>query len=328
MKIVPPLLVVALLATALPGEAQQAGKVPRVGLLEYPATRPGWTEPLVRTDFIRQALRDVGYLEGQNVLVETMSANTRDFLPQLAANFVGLNVAVIVATGVEAAQAAKAVTTTIPVVMVSLADPVELGLVASLARPGGNVTGVSLIGAELGEKRLALVKEAVGRGSRVAVLWNPSDAAAVREWSQIRAAAPRLGVTLISAEYRGTESIDALFASARNARAGALVVVLDPLTYAQGTRIVELAAKYRLPAIYGSRAFVERGGLMAYQPSTRDMGRRVAILVDKILKGARPRDLPVEQLGEFELVVNMKTAKALGLQLPPSVLVLAEQIFR
>jgi putative ABC transport system substrate-binding protein len=321
-------LLAATLAAAPDASAQQPGKVPTVGFLAYPAVRPGWSLPLVTWTEIRQSLRDLGYHEGQNIVVQGTATNTVDLLPDLVADLVRLDVAAIVATGVEAARAARAATRTIPIVIVSPADPVETGLVASLARPGDNVTGISLLTAELGAKRLELLRESVPRASRVAVLWNPADAGAAREWGQVRAAASRLGVTVVSAECRTPEEIEGAFVTARKQRAGALVVVWDPLTYARGTRIVELAAKNRLPAMYGARAFVERGGLLAYQPSTREAGRRVAALVDKILKGARPGDLPVEEPAEFDLVVNMKTARALGLQIPESVLVRAEQVFQ
>ena len=250
------------------------------------------------------------------------------FMSPMVADLVQLKAEVIVASGAEAIQAAKDSTKTIPIVMLSFADPIAMRFVTSLARPGGNVTGVSLMTADLGEKRLALLKETLPRPSRVAVLWNPTDATATDEWTRLHASAHTLGLTLVSLECRTPQDVEAAFATARKSRLGALVVAMDPLTYAQGSQIVSLAAKNRLPAMYGSRAFVEKGGLMAYQPSNKEAARRVAVFVDKILKGAKPGDLPVEQPAEFELVVNMKTAKALGLKIPPSVLVLAEQIFR
>jgi putative ABC transport system substrate-binding protein len=322
------LVVLAVLALAPPAGAQQAGKVARIGFLGFPSVRPGWAEPLLPSELVRRAVRELGYVEDQNVTWNLRGTSNRDLLPQIAADLVGLEVQVIVAIGTEAIQAAKDATKTIPVVMLSFADPVEMRFVASLGRPGGNVTGVSLMTADLGEKRLALLKEALPRASRMAVLWNPGDAAAAHEWKRLQASARTLGLTLIPVECRTPKDIDAAFENARKARAGAVAVVLDPLTYAQGSQIVKLAAKNRLPAMYGSRAFVERGGLMAYQPSNKEAAQRTAVFVDKILKGARAGDLPVEQPSEFELVVNMKTAQALGLKIPPSVLILAEQIFR
>jgi putative tryptophan/tyrosine transport system substrate-binding protein len=307
---------------------QQAGKVAKIGFLGFPSTRPGWAEPLLPIELVRRAVRERGYLENQNVTWNIQGSTSRDFLPQLASDLIGNEVAVIIADGAEAIQAARDATKTIPIVMLSFADPVAMRFVASLARPGGNVTGVSLMTADLGEKRLALLKETLPRLSRVAVLWNPTDATATYEWTRLQASAQTVGLTLVSLECRTPQNVETAFATARKSQAGALVVTMDPLMYAQGSRIVELAAKSRLPAMYGSRAFVEKGGLMAYQPSNKEAARRVAVFVDKILKGARPADLPVEQPSEFELVVNMKTAKALGLTIPPSVLVLAEQIFR
>ncbi len=318
------LVVLAVLALAPLAGAQQAGKVAKIGFLGFPAVRPGWAEPLLPTELVRRALRELGYVEDQ----EQRSTSNRNLLSQMAADLVRLKVAVIVASGAEAIQAAKDATKTIPIVMLSFADPVGMGFIAALGRPGGNVTGVSLMTADLGEKRLALLKETLPRASRVAVLWNPADAAAASERRRIQAAAEALGLSLVPAEIRTPADVEAAFTGARKARAGAAVVVLDPVTYAQGSRIVELATKNRLPAMYGSRTFVEKGGLMAYQPSNKEAARRVAVFVDKILKGAKPGDLPVEQPSEFELVVNMKTAQALGLKIPPSVLVLAEQIFR
>ncbi|MBI3029910.1 MAG: ABC transporter substrate-binding protein [Candidatus Rokubacteria bacterium] len=328
MRILRFLLVLGILVVPPPAGAQQAGKVAKIGFLIFPSVRPGWAEPLLPTELVRRAVRELGYFEDQNVTWNARSSSSRDFLPQLAADLVQLKAEVIVASGAEAIQAAKDSTKTIPIVMLSFADPIAMRFVTSLARPGGNVTGVSLMTADLGEKRLALLKEALPRPSRVAVLWNPTDATATYEWTRLHASAHTLGLTLVSLECRTPQDVEAAFATARKSRLGALVVAMDPLTYAQGSQIVSLAAKNRLPAMYGSRTFVERGGLMAYQPSNKEAARRVAVFVDKILKGAKPGDLPVEQPSEFELVVNMKTAQALGLKIPPSVLVLAEQIFR
>ncbi len=328
MRILRFVLALAILVAPSPGEAQQPGRVVRIGFLGFPSVRPGWAEPLLPPELVRRAVRELGYVEDQNVTWNLRSTSNRNLLPQIATDLVGLEVEVIVAIGAEAIQAAKDATKTIPIVMLSFADPVGMRFVASLGRPGGNVTGLSLMTADLAEKRLALLKETLPRASQVAVLWNPTDATATYEWTRLRATARTLGLILVSLECRVPEDIEAAFATARKSRVGALVVALDPLTYAQGARIVELAVKNRLPAMYGSRAYVERGGLMAYQPSNKEAARRAAVFVDKILKGARPGDLPVEQPSEFELVINMKTTGALGLKIPPSVLVLAEQIFR
>ena len=328
MRILRFLLVLGILVVPTPAGAQQSGKVVKIGFLGFPALRPGWAEPLLPPELVRRAVRELGYVEDQEVTWNQRNTSNRNLLSQMAADLVRLKVAVIVASGAEAIQAAKDATKTIPIVMLSFADPVEMGFIAALGRPGGNVTGVALMTADLGEKRLALLKEALPRASRVAVLWNPADAAAASERRRIQAAADALGLSLVPAEIRTPADVEAAFTGARKARAGGALVVLDPVTYAQGSQIVALASKNRLPAMYGSRAFVEKGGLMAYQPSNKEAARRVAVFVDKILKGAKPGDLPVEQPSEFELVVNMKTAQALGLKIPPSVLVLAEQIFR
>lgn len=302
--------------------------VAKIGLLAFPAIPHGWAEPLLPLEPLRQALRDLGYVDGQNLAWVAFAPTKRDLLPELARDLLTLEVDVILAVGPDAIQAAKGATTIVPIVMLSSTDPVEMGLVASLGRPGGNVTGVSLVPAELGEKRLELVKKAALGVSRMAVVWNPTDGGATREWEGLQAPARRLGLTLVPAECRSPGDIDAAFESILKARAGALVVVLDPLTYAQGTRIVQLAAKSRLPAMYGSRVFVEQGGLMAYQAGTRDVARRLAVFLDRILKGAWPGYLPVEQPSAFELVVNMRAAEALGLTLPESLLASAEQIAR
>lgn len=324
------LFVLAVGLAFMPPDArgEQPTTVAKIGLLAFPAIPHGWVEPLLPLEPLRQALRDLGYVDGQNLAWVAFAPTRRALLPEMARDLLNLEVDVILAAGPDAIQAAKGATPSVPIVMLSSTDPVEMGFVQSLGRPGGNVTGVYLAGADLGAKRLELVKEAAPRVSRVAVLWNPTDAVAAREWERLQAPVRRLGLTLVPAECRSPEDIDAAFAGMLSAQAGALVVVLDPLTYAQGSRIVELAAKHRLPAMYGSRVFVEQGGLMAYQAGARDVARRLAAFLDKILKGAWPVDLPVEQPSEFELVVNMKTAEGLGLTLPESLLVRAEQIVR
>ena len=300
--------------------------VSRIGLLVFPAIPHGWAEPLLPQEPLRQALRDLGYVDGQNLAWVTFAPARRDLLPALARDLLDLKVDVILAAGPDAIRAAKEAIPKVPIVMLSSADPVERGFVASMGRPGENVTGVYLAAAELGEKRLELVKEAVPHASRVAVLWNPADAGAAHEWESLQAPARRLGLILVPAECRSPGDMDGAFRAMLSAGAGALVVVLDPLTHAQGSRIVQLAAKHRLPAVYGSRVFVEQGGLMAYQAGARDVARRLAVFLDRILKGAWPDELPVERPTEFELVINLKTAKALGITIPPSVLVRADRV--
>ena len=277
----------------------------------------------------RQRLRELGYVDGQNIAFEVRSAEGRaERLPDLAADLVRLKVDVIVAGGTPAPLAAKRATTAIPIVMASAGDPVGSGLVASLARPGGNVTGLSLLVPELGGKRLQLLKEVVPGVSRVAVLWNAANPYPVLVWRQTEAAARALGVHLQSLDVRGPDDLEGAFAAATRGRAGALITVEDPLTFGQRKRIVDFAARARLPAMYGFREFVDAGGLMSYAASLADLSRRAATYVDKILKGAKPADLPVEQPTKFELVINLKTAKALGLTIPPSVLIRADQVIQ
>ncbi len=305
---------------------QPPAAVSRIGLLVFPAIPHGWAEPLLPQEPLRQALRDLGYVDGQNLAWVTFAPTRRDLLPALARDLLDLKVDVILAAGPDAIRAAKEAIPAVPIVMLSSADPVEMGFVASMGRPGENVTGVYLVAAELGEKRLELVKEAVPHASRVAVLWNPADAGAAHEWERLQAPARRLGLILVPAECRSPGDMDGAFRAMLSAGAGALVVVLDPLTYAQGSRIVQLAAKHRLPAVYGSRVFVEQGGLMAYQAGARDVAWRLAVFLDRILKGAWPGELPVERPTEFELVINLKTAKALGLTIPQSALIRADEV--
>ena len=324
------LLVPAVALASMPygPRPQPPAAVSRIGLLAFPAIPHGWVEPLLPQEPLRQALRDLGYVDGQNLAWVAFAPTRRDLLPPLARDLIDLKVDVILAAGPDAIRAAKEAVQEVPIVMLSSADPVEMGFVASMRRPGENVTGVYLAAAELGEKRLELIKEAVPHASRVAVLWNPADAGAAHEWERLQAPARRLGLTLVPAECRRPEDMDSAFAAMLSAGAGALVVALDPLTYAQGDRIVQLAAKHRLPAVYGSRVFVEQGGLMAYQASARDVARRLAVFLDRILKGAWPGELPVERPTEFELVINLKAATALGLTIPESVLARAEHVIR
>jgi len=282
------------------------------------------------TEGFRQGLRDLGYVEGRNVVIEFRDAEGKlERLPALAAELVALKVDVIVVGGTVAALAAKQATRTLPVVFVSAIDPVTDGLVTSLARPGGNVTGLSALAPELVGKRLELLKQAVPGVSQVAVLWQPG-ALGERTERDLRkeaeVAARALGVRLQFVEARGPDDFDRAFSDMTKARAGALTVLGSTMLINERRRLVDLAAKNRLPAVYGLREYVDAGGLMCYGPNNADMSRRAATYVDKILKGAKPGDLPVEQPTKFELVINLKTAKALGLTIPPSLLQRAEVI--
>src|SRR5262245_16216367 len=314
----------ALLALApLAGEAQQAKNVPRIGLL-WPYSS-SVASPLIEA--FRQGLREVGYVEGQNIAIESRWADGKyDRLPGLAAELVRLPVDVIVAAATVAIHAAQQATRTIPIVMTISNDPVDSGFVASLARPSQNITGLSILSPELSGRRLELLKETIPKISRAAVLWNssnPSHALLVRE---SEAGARALGVQIQLVEVEDPAELDHAFLAMTRVRAGALLVLPDATFRQQRTRLLDLAAKYRLPAMYWSKEFVEAGGFMAYGASVPDLCRRAAIYVDKILKGAKPADLPVEQPTKFELVINLKTAKALHLTIPPSVLLRADQV--
>ncbi len=320
-------IVGGLLAAPLAAEAQQARKVPRIGFL---GTRtPSDTSSAF--DAFRQGLRELGWVEGQNIVIEYRWAEGRyERLPTLAAELVRLKVDIIVAVTTPGIQAAKNATETIPIVMISgSADPVGLGLIASLARPGGNVTGLSYsVGREIFGKGLELLKETVPKVRRVAILSNPSNPASPVQPLIIRevyVAARSLGVQLLL-EARGPNGFDGAFAAMAKERVGALLVVADSIFILHRTRLADLAAKSRLPAMYGFREHVEAGGLMSYGANLADLYRRAATYVDKILKGAKPADLPVEQPTKFELVINLKTAKALGLTIPQSLLGRADEV--
>ena len=304
---------------------QVPAKVPRVG---YVFARVS-SEDQYLWDAARQGLRELGYVEGQNIALEIRWAEGRhERLPELVAELVRLKVDALVVATTPGALAAKSATQTIPVVMVAAGDPVGSGLVASLARPGGNLTGLSLMLPELQGKRLQLLKEVLPRVSRVAVLTNPGNPIHGTFWKETQVAARKLGVQLQSLEVRGPEDFQGAFAAATRARAGALFTFDDPLTSGYRTRIVALAAKSRLPAMYGFREFPDAGGLMSYGTNFPDQFRRTATFVDKILKGRKPADLPVEQPTRFEFVINMKTAKALGIKFPASIMVRADQVIQ
>ena len=318
-------LALAILALPRPAEAQTAPKIPRVGYV-IPTTS---TESRDYFEAVRQGFRELGYVEGQTIALEVRWAEGRlERLPELVAEVVRLKVDVLVVGSTPGGLAAKKATTTIPVVMVGVGDPVRSGLVASLARPGGNLTGLSLMNPEISGKRLQLLKEVVPKVSRVAVLTNPGTQSHAFFWQETQEAAQKLGVQLQAVEARRPEDFEGAFGAATRGRAGALLVFDDGLFNGYRTQIVALAARSRLPAMYGPRHFPDLGGLMSYGPNFPDQWRRTAAYVDKILKGAKPADLPVEQPTRFELVINLKTARALGLTIPQSVLIRADHVIQ
>jgi putative ABC transport system substrate-binding protein len=313
----------ALLAAPLAAEAQQARKVPRVGILLL-------SDAQSVPDAFRQGLRDLGYVEGQTIALEYYWAEGKEErFPGLASELVHLRVDVIFATVAAAAQAAKTATKAIPIVT-AVNDPIAAGFVASVARPGGNITGLSMMSPEVVGKQLELLRQVVPTLSRVAVLGNPANPGSAPQLRQAEAMAKTLGMRLQPLEARSPSEIDSAFAAMTRERAGALLVLLDPTLARplQRERIAELAARNRLPTMYALRLYVDAGGLMAYGADIFDLYRRAAIYVDKILKGAKPADLPIEQLTKFELIINLKTAKALGLTMPPSLLLLADEVIQ
>ena len=313
-----------LLAAPFAAEPQQAGRLPRLGYLG--ASSPT-LEPEILEAF-RQGLRDLGYVEGQSIAIEYRWAEGHeDRLPELATELVGLKVDVIVTAGTPGTLAAKRATQTIPIVMTATGDPLQSGLVTSLARPGGNVTGFSTLRSELEGKRLDLFRQTFPKFSRVAMLWDSANPSTKFYLPHIEAAARASHVTLQPAvAVRRVEDLDRAFAAIARGHADALFVVSGRSLLAERGRIVEFAAKSRLPAIYPYREYVETGGLMSYSANYPDLYRGAALYVDKILKGAKPADLPVQQSARFDLAINLKTAKALGLTIPPSVLARADQV--
>ena len=306
-------------------EAQQSKKVPRIGFLS--SLSPFSIS--ARTEAFRQGLRELGYVEGKNILIEwRYAAGKTERLPDLAAELVRLKVDVIVTGGPAVNRSAKEATVTIPIVLAFDNDPVANGFAASLARPGGNITGLSTHFPEISGKQLELLKEIVPRLSRIAVLGNstvPGNAQALRE---TELAAGVFGVKLQYLEIQNPEEIETAFRAASKGRAEAVLVLGSQVVTSHPKQFVELAAKSRLPAIYWSPEFVEAGGLMTYSVSITDLFRRAAVYVDKILKGAKPADLPVEQPAKFEFIINLKTAKQIGLTIPPNVLVRADRVIR
>jgi len=315
-----------LLALSFSADAQQqTKKIPRIGFL---ASSSG--ERLKsRLAAFQQGLRELGYVEAKNIVINYRSAEGKfERLPDLAAELVRLKVDILVAEGAPAAHAAKNVTSVIPIVIGNAADPVGTGLVASLARPGGNITGLSDFNLGVVTKRLELLKEVVPSASRVAVLLNPTNPTNPLQLKETQAAAPGLGVSLLSLEAKGPDDIDRAFATIIKERLGALIVFGDPMFGTHQRRITELAVTSWLPAIYGASESADAGGLMSYGTNFPDLYRRAATYVDKILKGAKPADLPVEQPTKFELIISLKAAKQIGLTIPPNVLARADRVIR
>ena len=317
-------LTLGTLSASLAAEAQQAGKLYRIGFLFYGA--PG---PSAEADAFRQGLHELGYTEGQNVAIEYRFASGQvERMPELAAELAHLKVDVIVAGNTPGAMAAQKATSTIPIVFAVVADPIGAGLIANFARPGANITGLSSISRELGGKRLELLKEVVPRASRLSVLYNPADRSNVLVLKELQESAPALGLTVRPLEVRAPSEFGGAFAAMTRERDQALFVAAGVLTLEHRNRktLVELATKNRVPAMWGHRQFVDAGGLMSYAANPYDQLRRAAVYVDRIIKGAKPGDLPVEQPTRYELVINLTAAKALGFRIPPSLLGRADQV--
>jgi putative ABC transport system substrate-binding protein len=319
-------LLIGLLVAPLATEAQQPGRVYRVGYLSTP-TRESVEHGLAA--FLR-TLRELGWIEGQNLIIEYRWAEGNvEQLPGLAAELVRHKVDVIVAPAGSAALAAKNATSSIPIVMIFASDPVEMGLVASLRRPGGNITGTTFTpGPEIFGKQLQILKEAVPHASRVAVLSNPADPSFALQVRQVEATARSLGIRLQHVEARGPEEFDSAFAAMARERADALLVTGTSTFLAHRTRLAEFAVKGRLPTMHSFRESVEAGGLMAYAVNMADFVGRSAVYVDKILKGAKPADLPIEQPTKFELIINLKAAKALGITVPQALVLRADEVIQ
>jgi putative tryptophan/tyrosine transport system substrate-binding protein len=319
------LLAVMLLAVIHLADAQQPAKVPRIGFLI--TSSPSAMAP--RMDAFRQGLRELGYVEGKTILIEQRHAEGKlDRLPELAAELVRLNVDVIVTSGPTATRPAKGATSSIPIVMTFDDDPVGSGFVSSLARPGGNITGLSTLAPEISGKQLELLKEITPKLSRVAVIGTSTRQGTAQNLKELELAAGVIAVKLQYVDIQDPKDIETAFRAATKARAGALLVLQSPVFNSQRQQIAELALRNRLPAAYPRQEFVDDGGLMSYGVSISDLDRRAATYVDKILKGAKPADLPVEQPTKFELVINLKAAKQIGLTIPPNVLARADRVIR
>jgi len=313
-----------LFALCAPVEAQLISRFPRLGYLAA-------NSALESRDLkaFRQGLAELGYVEGKNIAIEYRSAEGKlDRLPHLAAELVALKVDIVVAINPPSAHAAKNATNTIPIVMRSTDDPVTTGLVASLARPGGNITGLTSISTELHGKRLELLKEVVPRAHVVAVIRNPTGRDAIHRWKEVEAAGRVLGLRLEAVDVKSPSDFEVAFRVATDKHPDALLTLRNPMIVNNRNRLAALSAKSRLAAIYDDREFVEAGGLMSYGADLTDLHRHVALFVDKILKGAKPADLPVEQPTKFDLIINLKTAKQIGLTIPPNVLARADGVIR
>jgi putative ABC transport system substrate-binding protein len=314
-----------LFALSLSAEAQQPTKIPRIGYLGAVSLSTN----SARTDAFRQGLRELGYVEGKNIVIEWRSAEGKlDRLPALAAELVRLKVDIIVTAGATATRPAKEATTTIPIVMTNEVDPVGSGFVASLARPGGNITGLSTLAPELSGKRLELLKETIPKLSRVAVLGTSTQPGYAQQLREIELAAGALKVKLQYLDVLDPKDIATAFRAATKGRAEAVLVLQSAVLVSERKQIVDLAVKSRLPAIYFRSDFVEDGGLMSYATSITDLDRRAATYVDKILKGRTPADLPVEQPMKFEFIINLQAAKKIGLTISPNVLVRADKVIK
>jgi putative ABC transport system substrate-binding protein len=311
-------------AAALPlvARAQQPAKIPRIGVLGFgPASANA-----VRVETLRAGLRQLGYVEGNNVAIEFRWAETVDQLPALAAELVRMNVDVILAMSSTEVEPTRQATQTIPIVFAVHADPVGLGHVASLPRPGGNITGLTIILTDLVAKQLEILKEAVPQATRIGVLFSPTAPSHRPALQAVETAGARLGVQLVMVPVRTGEDFEGAFSTMSREQVGSFLVVSAPLTISHRARLAELALEHRLPGMVGSKENVEAGGLMNYGADFNDMFRRVATYIDKILKGAKPADLPVEQASKYELVINLKTAKALGLEVPATLLARADEV--
>jgi putative ABC transport system substrate-binding protein len=321
------LVAAVLLTVTVIAEAQQPKKVPRIGYLSGANS----ARDSIRLEPFRLVLREFGYIEGQNIAIEyRYGEGKQDRIPELAAELVRLKVDIILVSTGRLTQAAKNATKTIPIVMTGLpADPVELGFVASLGRPGGNITGITTLSRELGGKRLELLKEAVPKVARIAVLYEPATPAAILEVKELLPTAARaLGLTVRPWEVRDADSFERVFAAINKERPDGIYVTSGPLMVANRKQLANLAAKSRLPSVYPRKEDVEAGGLIYYGADEVDIYRRVAVYVDKILKGAKPADLPVEQPTKFELMINLKTAKQIGVTIPQSMLYRANKLIK
>jgi putative ABC transport system substrate-binding protein len=310
-------------AWPLTARAQQAARMARIGFLGLAPASIFAT----RVDALRIGLRDLGYIENKNIIIEFKWAETVDELPNLAAEFVRMNVDIIFAPVSTFVAPARLATSTIPIVFASHADPVGLGHVASLARPGGNITGLSMLLTELSAKELEILKEAIPQGFRFAVIWNPTTPSHIPALQSVEGAAKALGIELHEVPLRTIEESDRAFDTMRQAQVAGFLVLASPVAYSErGVRLAELALQHRLPSMFGFEENTRAGGLMSYSADILDLYRRSAAYIDKILRGANPSELPVEQASKYKLIINLKTAKSLGLDIPASLLARADEV--